>query len=101
MNNLIQNNSVIAFILLDDKMFNDFSSQLKEDWNIDITIVNHKNKNTFNIDSIDFQYELAPFNVPDNEAEILMNYNDIDNETREKILNHKSFLSVKVNAEKY
>lgn len=99
MNNLIQNNSVIAFILLDDKMFNDFSSQLKEDWNIDITIVNHKNKNTFNIDSIDFQYELAPFNVPDNEAEILMNYNDIDNETREKILNHKSFLSVKVNAE--
>ena len=28
-----------------------------------------------------------------------MNYNDIDNETREKILNHKSFLSVKVNAE--
>ncbi|MEI0798427.1 hypothetical protein R4Q14_08910 [Brachyspira intermedia] len=99
MNNLIQNNSVIAFILLDDKMFNDFSKQLKDDWNIDITVVSHNNKNTFNIETIDFEYELAPFNVPDNEAEILMNYNDIDNATREKILSHKSFLSIKVNSE--
>ena len=95
MNNLIQNNYVIAFILLDDKKFNDFSSQLKKDWNIDITVVSHNNKNTFNIEAIDFEYELAPFNVPDNEAEILMNYNDIDNSTREKILSHKSFLSIK------
>lgn len=54
MNNLIQNNSVIAFILLDDKMFNDFSKQLKDDWNIDITVVSHNNKNTFNIETIDF-----------------------------------------------
>ena len=99
MNNLIQNNHVIAFILLDDKKFNDFSLQLKKDWNIDITVVSHNNKNTFNIEAIDFEYELAPFNVPDNEAEILMNYNDIDNATREKILSHKSFLSIKVNSE--
>ena len=98
MNNLIQNNHVIAFILLDDKKFNDFSLQLKKDWNIDITVVSHNNKNTFNIEAIDFEYELAPFNVPDNEAEILMNYNDIDNATREKILSHKSFLSIKVNS---
>ncbi|PTY40699.1 DUF4261 domain-containing protein [Brachyspira hampsonii] len=97
MNNLIQNDSVIAFILLDDKNFNDFSNQLKEDWDIDITIVSHNNKNTFNIETMDFEYELAPFKVPDKEAEILINYNDIDNETREKILNHKSFLSIKVN----
>ncbi|EKV56175.1 hypothetical protein A966_12481 [Brachyspira hampsonii 30446] len=97
MNNLIQNDSVIAFILLDDKNFNDFSNQLKEYWDIDITIVSHNNKNTFNIETMDFEYELAPFKVPDKEAEILINYNDIDNETREKILNHKSFLSIKVN----
>ncbi|OEJ15240.1 hypothetical protein BFL38_13105 [Brachyspira hampsonii] len=99
MNDLIQNDSVIAFILLDDKNFNDFSNQLKEDWDIDITIVSHNNKNTFNIKTMDFEYELAPFKVPDKEAEILINYNDIDNETREKILNHKSFLSIKVNSD--
>ena len=98
MNNLIQNNSVIAFILLDDKMFNDFSSQLKDDWNIDITVVSLNNKNLFSIDNINFEYELAPFNVPDKEAEILINYNDVDNDTREKILNHKSFLSIKINS---
>ena len=63
MNNLIQNNHVIAFILLDDKKFNDFSLQLKKDWNIDITVVSHNNKNTFNIEAIDFEYKLAPFNV--------------------------------------
>ncbi|ASJ20488.1 hypothetical protein BHAMNSH16_01995 [Brachyspira hampsonii] len=97
MNDLIQNDSVIAFILLDDKNFNDFSNQLKEDWDINITIVSHNNKNTFNIETMDFEYELAPFKVPDKEAEILINYNDIDNGTREKILNHKSFLSIKVN----
>ena len=95
MNNLMQNNSVIAFILLDDKNFNDFSYQLKEDWNIYITVVNFNNKNTFNIENINFSYELAPFNVPDKEAEILINYNDVDDETRKKILNHKSFISLK------
>lgn len=99
MNKLIQNNSIIAFILLDDKNLNDFSSQLKEDWDIDITIVSYNNKNTFSINNIDFKYELAPFNVPDNEAEILMNYNDIDNETRQKILNHKSFLSINASSD--
>ena len=98
MNNLIQNNYIIAFILLDDKYVNDFSSQLKKDWNIDITIISHNNKNTFTIDNIDFEYELAPFNVPDKEAEILINYNDIREETKQKILTHKSFLSIKVNS---
>ncbi|WP_297204371.1 DUF4261 domain-containing protein [uncultured Brachyspira sp.] len=98
MSSLIQNNSIIAFILLDDKNFNSFSNQLKEDWSIDITIVSHKNKDTFTIDNIDFEYELAPFKVPDKEAEILINYNDIDTQTREKILNHKSFLSIKANS---
>ena len=59
MNNLIQNNSIIAFILLDDKNFNDFSNQLKKYWNININIVSYNNKNTFTIDDIDFEYELA------------------------------------------
>ncbi|PCG19429.1 DUF4261 domain-containing protein [Brachyspira sp. G79] len=98
MNNLIQNNSIIAFILLDDKNFNDFSNQLKEDWNIDIKIVSYNNKNTFTIDNIYFEYELAHFKVPDKEAEILINYNDIDITTKEKILNHKSFVSINANS---
>ncbi|WP_304353303.1 hypothetical protein [Brachyspira innocens] len=59
MNNLIQNNFIIAFILLDDKNFNDFSNQLKKDWDIDINIVSYNNKNTFTIDDINFEYELA------------------------------------------
>ena len=98
MNNLIQNNFIIAFILLDDKNFNDFSNQLKNDWDIDINIVSYNNKNTFTIDDINFEYELAPFKVPDKEAEILINYNDIDNVTKEKILNHNSFVSINANS---
>lgn len=98
MNNLIQNNSIIAFILLDDKNFNDFSNQLKKYWNININIVSYNNKNTFTIDDIDFEYELAPFKVPDKEADILINYNDIDNVTREKILNHNAFVSINANS---
>ena len=98
MNNLIQNNFIIAFILLDDKNFNDFSNQLKKDWDIDINIVSYNNKNTFTIDDINFEYELAPFKVPDKEAEILINYNDIDNVTKEKILNHNSFVSINANS---
>ncbi|MEI0516849.1 DUF4261 domain-containing protein [Brachyspira murdochii] len=98
MNNLIQNNYIISFILLDDKNFNDFSNQLKKDWNIDINIVSYNNKNTFTIDNINFEYELAHFKVPDKEAEILINYNDIDNTTKEKILNHKSFVSINANS---
>ena len=98
MNKLIQNNFIIAFILLDDKNFNDFSNQLKKDWDIDINIVSYNNKNTFTIDDINFEYELAPFKVPDKEAEILINYNDIDNVTKEKILNHNSFVSINANS---
>lgn len=98
MNNLIQNNFIIAFILLDDKNFNDFSNQLKKDWDIDINIVSYNNKNTFTIDDINFEYELAPFKVPDKEAEILINYNDIDITTKEKILNHNSFVSINANS---
>ena len=98
MNKLIQNNFIIAFILLDDKNFNDFSNQLKKDWDIDINIVSYNNKNTFTIDDINFEYELAPFKVPDKEAEILINYNDIDITTKEKILNHNSFVSINANS---
>lgn len=100
MNNLIKRNSIIAFILLDDKNFNDFTYQLKEDWNIDTAVISCKNKNSFTIEEADFQYELAPFNISDNEAEIFMNYNDVDELTKQKILNHKSFLSINVNADK-
>lgn len=95
MNNIIQNNSITAYILLNDKNLSGFSYQLKQYWNIDVNILSYKNKNKFDAHGIYFEYEFAPFNVPYNEAEILINYNDIDNETKEKILNHKSFLSIK------
>ena len=97
MNN--QSNSIIAFILLDNKSFNDFTSQLKKDWDININISTLNNKNKFSINDINFEYELAPFNVPDKEAEILMNYNDIDDEAKQKVLSHNAFLSIKVNAD--
>ena len=72
MNN--QSNSIIAFILLDNKSFNDFTSQLKKDWDININISTLNNKNKFSI-------------------------NDIDDEAKQKVLSHNAFLSIKVNAD--
>lgn len=80
--------------MLENNNLNDFSDQLKSDWDINIEIKNDK----FHINDVDFLLKLAQFNVPDKEAEILINYNDIDEKTKEKILNHKSFLSINANS---